>query len=124
MAPSPPAILFVDDENSVRELCVRILTEADYRVSAARNGLEALEQLYRSCPDLLITDSSMPQFGGSALIQEARARFPDLPVLRISGSDGISGVRERLPADVVTLAKPFDPDDLLEAVARLIPRTN
>jgi chemosensory pili system protein ChpA (sensor histidine kinase/response regulator) len=118
--PPSPVILVVDDDDFVRNISIRILKEAGYRVSAARNGLEALEQLYQSCPDLLITDSSMPELDGSALIQEARSRFPELPILRISGSSGTSAAREELPADVRTLDKPFDHDELLEAVTRLV----
>ncbi len=119
MQPPSPVILVVDDDDFVRNISIRILKEAGYRVSAARNGLEALEQLYQSCPDLLITDSSMPELDGSALIQEARSRFPELPILRISGSFGASPARDRLPSDIGTLDKPFDHDELLEAVSRL-----
>lgn len=117
-----PAILVVDDDDVVRELTLRILMDAGYRVAAARNGLEALEQLYQACPHLLITDSSMPELGGSELIAEARSRFPDLPILRMSGSFGSTSVRDRLPADVQTLDKPFGAEELLEAVALLIRR--
>lgn len=122
MEPTPaPAVLIVDDEDLVRHLCVRILSEAGFRVSEARNGLEALEQLHQACPDLMITDSSMPKVGGAHLIAEARSRFPDLAILRISGSFGASGVRDRLPPDVVTLDKPFANETFLAAVRRLLP---
>jgi chemosensory pili system protein ChpA (sensor histidine kinase/response regulator) len=117
-----PVILLVDDDDFVRNISARILTEAGYRVSAARNGLEALEQLYQSCPDLLITDSTMPELDGTALIREARSRFPDLPIVRVSGSFGASGVRDDLPGDIVTLDKPFDPDELVALVARKVGR--
>ena len=122
MEPPSPVILVVDDDDFVRGISVRILTDAGYRVSAARNGLEALEQLYQSCPDLLITDSTMPELDGTALIREARSRFPDLPILRISGSFGSSPARDHLPADIETLDKPFDHDELLAAVARQVGR--
>ena len=113
-------ILMVDDEDMVRLLCVRILTEAGYRASEARNGDEALELLSAGCPDLLITDSSMPVLSGFGLILEARSRYPSLPILRISGSYGSPGLRDQIPPDIMTLHKPFGGEELLAAVGRLL----
>ncbi len=112
-------ILMVDDEDLVRFLCVRILTEAGYHASDARNGDEALELLSADTPDLLITDSSMPVLGGIGLILEARSRYPSLPILRISGSYGLPGIRDLVPRDITTLDKPFGGGELLAAVGRL-----
>ena len=98
------------------------LRENGYRVSEARDGMEGLEQLDGACPDLLITDSTMPWMDGSTLIAEARARYPRLPILRVSGSHGLSGIRAALPPDVPTLNKPFGYDAFIEAVTSLLPR--
>lgn len=119
-SPATACILIVDDTDIARMLGARVLREAGYTVVEARNGLEALEQLEGPCPDLLITDSTMPGMDGTALITEARARFPKLPILRTSGSLGLSGTRSYLPSDIRTLDKPFEAEQLLEAVASLL----
>ena len=113
-SPSPQRVLVVDDQEIPRIYIARALAEAGYEVAFATNGLEAIEQLHIACPDLLITDNRMPGMSGDMLIAEARERFPDLPILRISG--GGDGEHPRAP----TLFKPFDPDALLEAVRELL----
>ena len=120
---SPPTerrILVVDDTDIARILCVRVLREAGYAVMEARNGLEALEKLDGPGPDLLITDSTMPGMDGTALIAEARSRLPHLPILRVSGSHGLSGTRTYLPPDIATLDKPFETEQLLAAVSSML----
>lgn len=57
---------------------------------------------------------------GNALIRDARAGFADLPIIPIVGSAGDSA--KDLPTDIVTLYKPFEPDQLLDAVAARIGR--
>jgi CheY-like chemotaxis protein len=119
-SPSSRTILVVDDTDIARTLCARVLREAGYGVVEARNGLEALEQLEGGCPDLLITDSNMPGMDGTALIAEARSRYPSLPILRTSGSYGLSGARSRVPSEVPTLDKPYEAEQLLETVEQLL----
>ncbi|HEU4828427.1 MAG TPA: response regulator [Gemmatimonadales bacterium] len=119
-SPAGTRILVVDDTDIARMLCVRVLREAGYTVIEARNGLEALERLAGPRPDLLITDSTMPGMDGAALIAEVRRRHPRLPILRTSGSFGLSGSRSYLPSDIRTLDKPFETDQLLDAVASLL----
>jgi CheY-like chemotaxis protein len=121
--PSRPCILVVDDTDIARILCVRVLREAGYKVEEARNGIEAMEQLRGDCPDLLVTDSNMPIMDGTRLIAEARQLHPGLPIVRISGSLGLSGARNSIPADVLTLDKPFENEELLAAVAGMLKQT-
>ena len=92
----------------------RALEHAGYAVTQAEDGQAALAQLDAECPDLLITDNRMPGMTGDALIAEARARFPELPILRLSGGD------DQEHPDVATLYKPFDPDRLVGAVRELL----
>lgn len=117
----PPCILVVDDADVARRFMTLALRKTGYRIAEARDGSEALDQLDGACPDLLITDSTMPGVDGTTLIIEARARYPKLPILRVSGSHGHSGIRATLPADVRTLDKPFGYDALLAAVQELLP---
>lgn len=111
---SHPCILVVDDNAEVLRMISRALEHAGYTVKQARDGRAALAQLDTECPDLLITDNRMPGMTGDALIAEARERFPELRILRLSG-----GGEEEHP-EVETLYKPFDPDRLIGVVRELL----
>ena len=106
-----PVILVVDDDDSVRSVISRVLTEAGYVVLDAPDGQEAADLLTAIEPALLITDSRMPRMTGESLIAAARARNPDLRILRVTGTGQ--------PYHAVpTLAKPFTEDELVGAVQR------
>ena len=106
-----PVILVVDDDDSVRSLIVRILSAAGYVVLDAPDGQEAADLLTAVEPALLMTDSRMPRMTGEALIAAARARNPDLRVVRVTGAgDPFEGV--------TTLRKPFTEEELVDVVQR------
>jgi signal transduction histidine kinase len=115
-------VLLVEDEAVVRSIVERTLERANYCVSVATNGDEALRVAEREGPfELLITDVVMPGMSGWDLGKRLSERWPDLRVLYISGytedvmKDG-GVVGQGLPF----LQKPFLPSDLLDAVRKLL----
>jgi PAS domain S-box-containing protein len=103
-------VLLVEDEHAVRELARRLLTDAGYRVIAAANGPEAIEQYdaHRDDIALLLTDLIMPGMSGRDLAQHVRALDPRLPVLYMSGyTAGLLGPRAILGDGDRLLEKPF-----------------
>lgn len=76
-------ILVVDDEEPVRKLVCESL--ADYEVSEASDGEEALLSIRAQRPDLVIADIKMPKMDGFALADQLRQEFPGLPVVALSG---------------------------------------
>jgi two-component system cell cycle sensor histidine kinase/response regulator CckA len=112
-------VLVADDEDGVRELLRKVLTEFGYTVLTARHGRDALMVAGdRSDPvDLLVTDVVMPEMSGRELAETLRARQPDLKVLYISGytddeviQRGVSG------REVPFLRKPFASEELVRRV--------
>lgn len=81
----PYRILIVDDEPVLLQTAAMILGERGYQVHTASDGFEALAALRKSLPDLLISDLSMPNMSGFELLSVVRRRFPQLPVIAISG---------------------------------------
>ncbi len=80
-------IIFVDDEEGIRQMAGEYLTGSGYRVELFANGAEALVRLRRdphTC-DLLITDMAMPDLDGRTLAQEALALRPGLPIILCTG---------------------------------------
>ena len=85
-------ILIVDDEPAMRELVKAALTA--YEVAEAGNGEEALIEIRKARPDLVVADIQMPQMDGFALARHMKEEFPQLPVLALSGhvdADDIEG---------------------------------
>jgi CheY-like chemotaxis protein len=102
----------------------RILEGEGYAVEVASNGLEGVE-LFRLQPcDLVISDMVMPVKDGLQTILELRNIAPNLPVIAISGGGVISKERYLTVAGylgrVMTLAKPFAVEAIVNAVAGLL----
>ncbi len=125
IAPAAPAgggtLLVVEDEARVRALLVRLLEGRGYVVHAAGNGREALETLDAVGPvDLVVTDVVMPEMGGGDLAAALRLRWPDLPLLFISGyHEDASVLAAATHGRSGFLQKPFASSALLAAVERV-----
>ena len=62
--PPKKQVLIVDDDQSVRDSVGMLLTAVGYEVSTAKHGFDALLQLRRMQPDLIISDLNMPEMSG------------------------------------------------------------
>lgn len=115
-----PKILVVDDEPAVRRLLVRMLRSAGYEVDEAEDGLVgwnlALAQRY----DLVVTDSHMPRMSGPDLIARLRNIYPTLRIIQVSGSSPDVPKGYQLPPDIPTLFKPFQLEQLIDEVRRIL----
>jgi DNA-binding response OmpR family regulator len=82
--PSKHKILLVDDEPAIRRILLRLLAEEGYRVLAADNGFEALEDADAGGFDLVLLDLNTPDHDGWKIFGQFSARNPDLPVILIT----------------------------------------
>jgi two-component system cell cycle sensor histidine kinase/response regulator CckA len=116
-------ILLVEDEDMVRAVAERALTRQGYQVLTAENGEAALEVLSGSGrPDLLITDVVMPTMDGPTMVRHVREKYPDLPVLFMSGY-AEEQLRKSIDIDDVSfLPKPFSVQQLAEAARDALAR--
>jgi CheY-like chemotaxis protein len=113
---TPPLVLVVDDDPDILDAICDILDAEGYRVSRARHGREALEQVDNELPDVILLDLMMPVMDGVAFSQALRQRPDgDVPIVVIS-ADG-NPQRATAVGAVGYLAKPFDIDALLAQVA-------
>ncbi len=81
-----PFVLVVDDEPHIRETTAMLLTASGYGVVTADNGFDALLQLKRKKPDVIISDLNMPKMSGFEFLSVVRRRFPEIPVVAVSGA--------------------------------------
>ena len=119
----PHIILVVEDEDIVRQMLTRVLGNAGYRTLEARHGEEALQMVTFAYPylHLVITDVLMPKLDGRALGQRLRERWPELPVLFISGYPALDIFHpDEASAFAPFMQKPIDTDELVGVVGRLL----
>jgi CheY-like chemotaxis protein len=114
-------ILVVDDEPAIRESMAMFLTAAGYDVSTAEHGFDALLQLRSVTPDVIISDLNMPQMSGFEFLSVVRRRFPEIPVVAVSGAYGSGDlVPGGVIADAFYAKGQHYPEQLLRTVAELI----
>jgi two-component system phosphate regulon response regulator OmpR len=115
-------ILVVDDDNRLRRLLQRYLTEHGYHVSTAADAVEAKAALKNFAFDLMVLDVMLPGQNGISLTGELRAQV-DLPILLLTAlgetDDRVNGLSAG--ADDY-LVKPFDPRELLLRIATILRR--
>ena len=98
-----PRILIVDDEAEIRTLIAEILTHDGFEIREAGSAEEAFQILDVFAANLLITDYSLPNANGSALIEKAKSVFPNIKCLMITGWCELPN---QTRADVI-VTKPF-----------------
>ena len=116
-------ILLVEDDDGVRQLTARMLRQYGYDILVATDGTEALAMLASGLQgvDAVVTDVVMPGMSGAELIGQLRARWPDLPVLFLSGYTGDEVKGELKPGSrQAFLQKPFSSDALAAAVEEML----
>lgn len=115
----PYRILVVDDEPIVLQVSALVLRDHGYEVKTAADGFQALVELRRSPPDVIISDLRMPNMSGFELLSVIRHRFPHIPVIAISGEyEGQSPAG--LIADAFFNKGQYAPEELFEKIAELI----
>ena len=121
MQDSPQRILVVEDEEDMGVLLRRALQRRGFRVDLAGSGTEALAVLASRPYTLLIADIYMPRMDGLRLAEAVRQRWPDLPVILITGLGDWEGYLRAMDLHVVEyLTKPIRIGDLLAAVDRAL----
>jgi DNA-binding response OmpR family regulator len=122
MAAKKTTILTADDDPQLLRLVVRNLEFEGYKVLAASNGQQALEQIEASAPDLVLLDVMMPKMEGFTVCQRVR-EFSSVPIIIVTArgqqQDKIRGLD--LGADDY-LTKPFSVDELLARVRSVLRR--
>lgn len=109
----------MDDEPAVAFSLARFLERKGFRVTIARNAVEALDAFEADPADVLITDMRMPFMGGAELAMQLRRLNPHLPLLVCTGhSDDLDTV-QALGGSVEVFMKPYDPMRLLDSLNRL-----
>jgi DNA-binding NtrC family response regulator len=118
-------VLVVDDELILCQSVEKILKRKGHKVDAVTSVADALKSLDAGNRyDLIVADLMMPQAGGVELLSAVQGSWPELPVLIITGFSSISSAVETTKLGAAGyLPKPFTPEELENAVASVIVKT-
>ena len=121
-----PVVLVVED-NEILKQGIQLLLEADgFSVITAGNGLEALEQMQQTCPDLILSDISMPEMDGYAFFDEVRANpeWVAIPFIFLTARGNRDEVFEGKKLGVEDyLVKPINRQELVSSVRSRLARS-
>jgi len=117
-------VLVIDDELGIRSVLAEALVEEGWEVQSARDGREALRVLRAWRPDAILLDLMMPVMDGWAF-RKAQRGLPDglsdVPLIVLSAAREVAAHGVALGA-AVALPKPFDFDEVIEAVEQVLHR--
>ena len=111
-------VLLVDDDPLFRKFALRYLVAAGYVVRVAVDGLDAIRKLRGGPLDLIISDLNMPSMSGFEFIDVVRKRFPQIPVIVISGVPA-DDWPEEVAADAYCPKTEFISEQLLQTMSDL-----
>lgn len=107
-------ILIVDDEINYTRILAAVLDDAGFETLTANSGSEALDLLYASDVDLLLTDMKMPSMDGIDLLERIKQKDPDLPVIMMTAHGTVEKAVEAMQKGAYNyILKPFDNDRLV-----------
>jgi signal transduction histidine kinase/FixJ family two-component response regulator len=114
-------ILFVDDEKRLRDTFHQLLSSRGYDVFTAEDGQVALDILSKTPVDTMLLDLKMPVMGGEEVLGITRTKYPDIPVIIITGHGTIDIAVECMKKGAYDfITKPFDLDQLLFVSKRAV----
>jgi CheY-like chemotaxis protein len=112
-------VLVVEDDPDLAALEADVLSESGHSVEIACNGREALAAVERNAPDIILLDLKMPVMNGREFADEYRRRQGKAAIVVVTASEDA----QRRAAETGAsdwLAKPFDPQDLVDKVNRFL----
>src|ERR1035437_7887138 len=114
-----PCVLIIDDEPNIRRMVGALLTSEGFEVREAADGSSGLVRAEEFDHDLVLLDLMIPgALDGMAVLERMRQRFPDLPVVMMSGKAGLAdAVKATRLGAVNFLEKPLTPQRVLLAIA-------
>ncbi|MDD2266984.1 EAL domain-containing protein [Sulfuricurvum sp.] len=114
------SLLYVEDEEGIRNSVARTLSMITDKIATAENGVQALEYLKSHTVDLIITDIRMPEMDGLSFIEKLRLKGIDTPVIITSAFNEIEFLNKAIDLKVEKfINKPIRVTDLIEVISRI-----
>jgi two-component system response regulator (stage 0 sporulation protein F) len=112
-------ILIVDDQFGIRILLNEVFQKEGYDTFQAANGYQALEIVDKHSPDLVLLDMKIPGMDGIEILKRMKAVDQDIRVIIMTAYGELDMIQEAKDLGAIThFAKPFDIDEIREAVKK------
>ncbi|MBW2071068.1 MAG: sigma-54-dependent Fis family transcriptional regulator, partial [Deltaproteobacteria bacterium] len=119
-----PKILVVDDDQGARD-ALQVILEDDYSVTLAASGQEALSLCMQASFDVVFLDVTMPELDGIEVLKRLKSMDDSMDVVMISASDKAQKAVQSIKLGAYDyITKPFEPDEILSAVSRVLEKRN
>jgi DNA-binding NtrC family response regulator len=113
--------LVIDDEQIVLDSVSTLLRDEGFEVDVSLDGREGLDWAIERNYDVVLTDIRMPDIGGMKVLRDVKRVNPALPVIMITGYASVESAVQAMKLGAAEyIEKPFEPEQLLEAVSRAI----
>ena len=109
-------ILIIDDAEDIRYLTSMALTDAGYNTYSASDGAEGLDAMTKRRYDVVLVDYHMPRVNGLQFIETSRFKWPDIPIILMSGDHRFYGQKDLLKGTFACVEKPFELPHLIELI--------
>ena len=127
MKAMPMEIMVVDDSVSIRQVVSRLMEDQGWKVQTAKDGLNALEKLRESRPDLIVLDIEMPRMNGYEFLGALKTQpaYQDIPVVMLTSRNATKH-REKAKALGAKgfVVKPYNDDEFINLILQLTTETN
>jgi DNA-binding NtrC family response regulator len=118
-----PHVLIVEDEQRMRELLLRSLTNWGFEASAARSAEEAMRTVDQSPPDIVLLDLNLPGMDGLQFFQALRQKQPEVQGIILTGFASIEAAKQAVHVDMVEfLTKPCHLGEVEQALDKAMRR--
>ena len=117
-------ILIVDDNQAVCDILSQLCSFLGHEVLSAKTGAEGLDLVQREADvDMVFADYKMPVMDGVAMVERIKAQNPNLPVVLITGSVGVTDSDLKRARFDAMVHKPFELKSITECIERFFPQT-
>ncbi len=114
-------ILIVDDQFGIRILLNEVFQKEGYTTFQAANGFQALDIVDKHSPDLVLLDMKIPGMDGIEILKRMKAVDPDIQAIIMTAYGELDMIQEAKDLGAIThFAKPFDIDEIREAVKKYL----
>lgn len=123
METAPLTIMVVDDSVSIRQVVSRLIEDQGWRVVTAKDGLEALERLRQTRPDLIVLDIEMPRMNGYEFLMAIRAEpeYKDVPVLMLTSRATTKHQEKAMNLGAKGFVfKPYNSNEFIDVILKLV----
>ncbi|ART78697.1 two-component system response regulator [Sutcliffiella horikoshii] len=116
-------LLIVDDQYGIRILLNEVFQKEGYQTFQAANGYQALDIVEKHSPDLVLLDMKIPGMDGIEILKRLKAINSDIQVIIMTAYGELDMIQESKDLGAIThFAKPFDIDEIRDAVRKNMPR--